>query len=99
MSDHIKFTRECPDNERSIPFLDPKCTPYPNHTKHTTVCRKSTHRDRYLDWKSNHPISIIQALTNRAKNMLHLIAISLGDGLPKQGSMQEQLLILLPEKN
>ena len=62
---------ECPDNEGSIPFLDTKCTPNFNHTTHTTVYRKPTHNDRYLDWNSNHPISanrsVIQALTHRAK--------------------------------
>ena len=70
MDDHIKFTMECPDNEGSIPFLDRKCTPNPNHTIHTTVYRKPTHADRYLDCNFNHPISVqrsvIQALTHRA---------------------------------
>ena len=67
---YIKFTVECPDSEGSIPFLDTKCSPYSNHTIHTTVYRKPTYTDRYLDWNSNHPIStkgyVIQALTHRA---------------------------------
>ena len=71
MDDHIKFTMECPDNEGNIPFLDTKCTPNPNYTIHTTVYRKPTHTDRYLDWNSSHPISakrsVIQALTYKAK--------------------------------
>ena len=71
MDDHIKLTLECPDNEGSIPFLDTKCTPNPNHTIHITVYRILTHTDRYLDWNSNHLISakrsVIQALTQRAK--------------------------------
>ena len=57
LDDHIKYTMESPDNEGSIPFLDTKCTPNFNHTIHTTVYRKPTHNDRYLDWNSNHPIS------------------------------------------
>ena len=69
--DHIRFTMESPDNEGSIPFLDTKCTPNSNHTINTTVHRKPTHTDRYLDWNSNHPISakrsVIQALNHRAK--------------------------------
>ena len=71
MDDHIKFTLECPHNEGSIPFLDTKCTPNPNHTIHTTVHRKPAHTDRYLNWNSNHPLSakrsVFQALTHRAK--------------------------------
>ena len=39
MDGHIKFTMECPDNEGSIPFLETKFTPNPNHTIHTTVYR------------------------------------------------------------
>ena len=55
---------------------DTKCNPNPNHTIHSSVYRKPTHTERYLDWNSNHPISakwsVIQALTHRAKMvMLH----------------------------
>ena len=71
MHDYIKFIMECPDSEGSIPFLDTKCTPNPNHTIYTTVYRKATHTDRYLDWNSKHHVSakrsVIQALTHRAK--------------------------------
>ena len=71
MDAHIKFTMECPDNEGSIPFLDTTCRPNSNHTIHTTVYRKPTHTERYLDWNSNHHISakrsVRQALTYRAK--------------------------------
>ena len=71
MDDHIKSTMECPDNEGSIPFLNRKCTPNSNHFIHTTVYRKPTHTDKYLDWNSNHSLaakrSVIQALIHRAK--------------------------------
>ena len=53
------------------PLLCTKCTSNPNHTIHTTVYRKPTHTDRYVDWDFNHPISakrsVIQALTHKAK--------------------------------
>ena len=68
---HIKFTMESPDNEGSIPFLDTKYTPHSNHTTHTSVYRKPTYTDKYLDWNSNLPLSakrsVIQPLTHRAK--------------------------------
>ena len=71
MDAHIKFTKEPPDSEGSIPFLDTKCSPNSNNTIYTTVYRKPTHTDRYLDWNSNHPSSVkrsvIQALTHRAR--------------------------------
>ena len=95
---------ECPDSEGSIPFLDSKCTPNSNHTIHTTVYRKPTHNDRYLDWNSNNSISatryVIQALTYRAKmvcSMPELLAKEM-DYLNKV-SVQEQLPRLVPEKN
>ena len=67
---HIKFTKETPVKEGSLPFLNTKCSPDLDSTIPTSVFRKSTHTDCYLDWNSNHPISakkvVIQALTYRA---------------------------------
>ena len=71
LDDHIKSTMESPDNERSIPFFDTKCTPNSSHTIHTTEYRKPIHNDRYLDWSAKNPISakksVIQALAHRVK--------------------------------
>ena len=69
MDAHITFTMEPPDSEGSIPFMDPECSPNSDsdNTIHTTIYRKPTHTDRYLDWNSNHPRSVIQALKHRAK--------------------------------
>ena len=59
------------DREGCIPFLDTKCSPNSNNTIWTTVYRKPTHTDRYLDWNSNQPISakrsVIQGLIHRAR--------------------------------
>ena len=56
-------------------------------TLHTPLCIENPHRDRYLDWNSNHPISakrsVIQALTHRAKMVGSTSRASRkGDGLP-----------------
>ena len=70
LDDHIKFHRKS-WQWRKHPFFDTKCIPNSNYIIHTTVYRKPTHTDRYLEWNSNHPIStkrsVIQALIHRAK--------------------------------
>ena len=52
---YIKFTTELPRTDR-LPFLDTLTKPTANSIK-STVYRKTTHTDRYLDCNSNHPIS------------------------------------------
>ena len=51
LDDHIKFTIESLDNEGIIPLLNNMFTPNSNHTTHTTVYRKPTHTDKYLEFK------------------------------------------------
>ena len=71
INDHIRFTMEHPDKEECIPFLDAKSTQHPSQSIQTSVYRKCTHTDRYLEWNSNYPISakrsVVQALRHRAK--------------------------------
>ena len=69
---NIKFTIEPPNEQGAIPFLD--TFPRPSGNKIiTSVYRKPTHMDRYLDFNSNHPKSakrtVVRALTDRAKNV------------------------------
>ena len=69
---NIKFTIEPPNEQGAIPFLD--TFPRPSGNKIiTSVYRKPTHTDRYLDFNSNHPKSakhaVVRALTDRAKNV------------------------------
>ena len=52
---HIRFTIELPGTE-GLPFLDILTKPTPTSIE-STVYRKPTHTDRYLDYNSNHPIS------------------------------------------
>ena len=69
---NIKFTIEPPNKQGATPFLD--TFPRPSGNKIiTSVYRKPTHMDRYLDFNSNHPKSakhaVVRALTDRAKNV------------------------------
>ena len=71
---NIKFTIEPPNKQGAIPFLDTFPRPLGNNNKIvTSVYRKPTHMDRYLDFNSNHPKSakcaVVGALTDRAKNV------------------------------
>ena len=73
---NIKFTIEPPNEQGAIPFLD--TFPRPSGNKIiTSVYRKPTHTDRYLDFNSNHPKSakraVVRALTDRAKMCAHLL--------------------------
>ena len=68
--DHnIQFTR--PDG--SMSFLDILITPYEDGSLATTVFRKPTHTDLYMQWDSHHAIpskySVIGTLHHRANTM------------------------------
>ena len=71
MDEHINFTMETPDSEGSIPFLNTKCSLNSNNIIYTTVYRKPTDTNRYLDWNLSQPTyakrSVIWALTHRAR--------------------------------
>ena len=68
---HIKFTIELPGID-GLPFLVTLTKPTPNSIE-STVYRKPTHTDRYLEYNSNHPISaklsVIHTLIHRAKQV------------------------------
>ena len=68
---HIKFTIELPGTDR-LPFPDTLTKSTPN-TITSTVFRKPTHMDRYLDHNPNHPISskpsIIHTLIHRPEQV------------------------------
>ena len=69
---NIKFTIEPPNEQGAIPFLDTFPRPSGNQII-TSVDRKPTLMDGYLDFDSNHSKSakhaVVRALSDRAKNV------------------------------
>ena len=61
---HIQFTVEEPSQQGRLPFLDTLVTIQPNNTFTTSVYRKPTHTDQYLNWNSNHFITAKQSVCN-----------------------------------
>ena len=68
---HIKFTSEDSWENGSMPSLDTLITPKEDGSLGTTVYRKPTHTDLYLQWDSHHTIpskySVIGTLHHRAQ--------------------------------
>ena len=69
----IEFTVEDNKEDGSIPFLDSIVKPEADGTLFTTVYRKPTHTDQYLQWDSHHHLSakfsVIHTLSHRAKTV------------------------------
>ena len=78
---NIQLTSEESKEDHSMPFLDMLITPQEDGSFNTTIYRKPTHTDMYLQWDSQHPISskysVVGTLHHRAKtvcsntNLLH----------------------------
>ena len=70
---HIQFTSEDSKPDGSMPFLDMMITPREDDRLSTTVYRKPTHTNLYLQWDSHHPISskysVVGTLHHRAKTI------------------------------
>lgn len=72
VNEHIKFTVE-EEKDGSIAFLDTMTSRNPDGTIKTSVYRKATHTDKYLQFNSHHPTqhkrSVARTLLDRAKNI------------------------------
>ena len=73
IEDSIQFTAEDTKADGSLPFLDALVTPQADGTLSTSVYRKPTHTNQYLQWDSHHAISakysVISTLFHRAKEV------------------------------
>ena len=69
----IKFTSEETRTDGSMPFLDILITPNDDGSLQTSVYKKCTHTDLYLQWDSHHTItskySVVGTLHHRAKTI------------------------------
>ena len=70
---HIQFTTENAKPDGSLPFLDTLVHKQPDDSLLTSVYRKPTHTDLYLQWDSHHHLcakySVINTLRHRAKTV------------------------------
>ena len=73
VDNNIQFTTEEPGPDGSLPFLDILISPDKDGRLETSVYRKPTHTDQYLQWDSHHPISskysVVGTLYHRAKTI------------------------------
>ena len=71
VGDHIQFTSEDSRPDGSMPFLDILIIPNQGGSLSTTVYRKPTHTDLYLQWNSHHTVSakysVVGTLHHRAE--------------------------------
>ena len=73
MDPHIQFTTEDAKPDGSLPFLDTIVLPQPDNSLLTSVYKKPTHTDLYLQWDSHHHLSakssVINTLRHRARTV------------------------------
>ena len=70
---NIQFTSEESREDGSMPFLHMLIIPQEDGSFNTTIYRKPTHTDMYLQWNSQHPISskysVVDTLHHRARTV------------------------------
>ena len=73
IDEHIQFTSKEAGDDGSISFLDVFIIPDEEGSLKTTVYRKPTHTDLYLQWDSNHTVSskysVVGSLQHRANTI------------------------------
>ena len=75
---HIQFTAEIEEN-KSLPFLDILLLRQEDGSIKTSVFRKPTHTDKYLDFNSHHPLahksSVVRTLYHRSHTLASTTAL------------------------
>lgn len=74
----IQFTIET-EVDGTLPFLDTRVTRHTDGSLSTTVFRKKTHTDRYLDFDSHHPLAHKIAVTRTLLTRADRICTSITD--------------------
>ena len=78
MNTHIQFTAEIEENN-SLPFLDILLLRQEDGSIKTSVFRKPTHTDKYLDFNSHHPLShkssVVRTLYHRSHTLASTTAL------------------------
>ena len=69
MDPQIQFTTEDAKTDGSLPFLDTIVVPQPDNSLLTSVYKKSTYTDLYLQWDSHHHLSAKFSVINTLKHM------------------------------
>ena len=71
---HLKFTREAPNEQRELPYLDSLPKVEEDGSVSFRVYRKPTHTDQYLQFQSHHPLvhklAVIRTLFYRADTIV-----------------------------
>ena len=95
----IQFTVEVEAEDGTLPFLDICLSHQSDGTVETSVYRKPTHTDKYLDFGSHHPLQhkagVVRTLFTRAKclsstatkhctEICHLMSVLKKNGYPKR---------------
>ena len=100
---HIQFTCEEQREDGSIPFLDVLVTPNEDGSLNSTVFRKPTHTDLYLQWVSHHTLpskySVIGTLLHRAKTICSNPQTVETRSPPIHSSIQMQIPCMGPQQS
>ena len=89
----MQFTLEL-EEDKSLPFLDTHLRGKVDSTSDVTVYRKPTHINRYLNFRSHHPIHIRRGLVHCLYNRARKVTTSL-DSLRREEKHLESVLSVI----